>query len=52
VVDVASPAARELYEAPLALVRPDQVVAWRGFDDADAESVAAVAAGHGQLGSS
>ena len=21
-------------EAPLALVRPDQVVAWRGFDDA------------------
>jgi 2-polyprenyl-6-methoxyphenol hydroxylase-like FAD-dependent oxidoreductase len=47
VVDVPSGAARELYEAPLALVRPDQVVAWRGFDDAPADAVAAVAVGHG-----
>src|SRR4051812_3281669 len=46
VVDVPSAAAGELYEAPLALVRPDQVVAWRGADDADADAVAAVVAGH------
>jgi 2-polyprenyl-6-methoxyphenol hydroxylase-like FAD-dependent oxidoreductase len=45
VVDVPSGATRELYEAPLALVRPDQVVAWRGLDDARAEAVAAVAVG-------
>jgi hypothetical protein len=31
VVDVASNEVRDLYEAPLALIRPDQVVAWRGF---------------------
>lgn len=37
VVRHASPALRTLYEAPLALIRPDQVVAWRGH--------AAVAAG-------
>jgi 2-polyprenyl-6-methoxyphenol hydroxylase-like FAD-dependent oxidoreductase len=49
VVDVPSEAARELYEAPLALVRPDQVVAWRGADDAHADAVAAVVAGHGAL---
>jgi 2-polyprenyl-6-methoxyphenol hydroxylase-like FAD-dependent oxidoreductase len=47
VVDVPSGATRELYEAPLALVRPDQVVAWRGFDGAPADAVAAVAVGHG-----
>jgi hypothetical protein len=28
-----------LYEAPLVLIRPDQVVAWRGHDDADATVV-------------
>ena len=39
VVDVPLAEARELYEAPLALIRPDQVVAWRGFDDADAEPI-------------
>ncbi|HEY8356102.1 MAG TPA: FAD-dependent oxidoreductase [Ramlibacter sp.] len=27
-----APALRALYEAPLALIRPDQIVAWRGFD--------------------
>ncbi|HWI79396.1 MAG TPA: FAD-dependent oxidoreductase [Ramlibacter sp.] len=30
VVAHASPALRDLYEAPLALIRPDQIVAWRG----------------------
>jgi hypothetical protein len=29
----------ELYEAPLALIRPDQIVAWRGQDAKDALSV-------------
>lgn len=32
IVAHASPALRELYEAPLALIRPDQMVAWRGAD--------------------
>jgi 2-polyprenyl-6-methoxyphenol hydroxylase-like FAD-dependent oxidoreductase len=30
---------RALYEAPLALIRPDQIVAWRGADDRDAAAV-------------
>jgi 2-polyprenyl-6-methoxyphenol hydroxylase-like FAD-dependent oxidoreductase len=47
VVDVPSEAALERYETPLALVRPDQVVAWRGSDDTDADTVAAAVAGHG-----
>jgi 2-polyprenyl-6-methoxyphenol hydroxylase-like FAD-dependent oxidoreductase len=47
VVDVPSKEIRDLYEAPLALIRPDQVVAWRGFDDAEAPAVAAAALGHG-----
>jgi 2-polyprenyl-6-methoxyphenol hydroxylase-like FAD-dependent oxidoreductase len=46
VIDVRSAEARDLYEAPLALVRPDQVVAWRGFSDADAPAVLAAATGH------
>jgi 2-polyprenyl-6-methoxyphenol hydroxylase-like FAD-dependent oxidoreductase len=46
VIDVRSPKARDLYESPLALVRPDQVVAWRGFSDADAQAVLAAATGH------
>ena len=46
VVAVPSADARELYEAPLALIRPDQVVAWRGFDDADAEAVLTVVSGN------
>jgi hypothetical protein len=46
VADVPSTEVRDLYEAPLALIRPDQVVAWRGFDDAEGEAVAAVALGH------
>jgi hypothetical protein len=45
VVDVPAAEARELYEAPLALIRPDQVVAWRGASDADADAVLALATG-------
>lgn len=36
----------ELYEAPLALIRPDQIVAWRGNSDADAADVLATVMGH------
>jgi len=44
------PQARDLYEADLALIRPDQVVAWRGSTDADAASILARLAGHGAPG--
>ena len=37
--------ARDLYGADLALIRPDQVVAWRGNSDADAETVIATVTG-------
>lgn len=30
---------RDLYEAPLALIRPDQIVAWRGESDEDADNI-------------
>lgn len=36
---------RDLYEADLALIRPDQHVTWRGSADADAQSVLAKAVG-------
>ncbi len=39
IVDVAADDAHALYEADLALIRPDQIVAWRGNADTDAESV-------------
>lgn len=39
VVRHAAPALRELHGAPLALIRPDQIVAWRGSDARDAEQV-------------
>lgn len=39
VVRHADPALGALYEAPLALIRPDQIVAWRGGDAADAVRV-------------
>jgi 2-polyprenyl-6-methoxyphenol hydroxylase-like FAD-dependent oxidoreductase len=39
VVRLPQPALRELYEAPLALIRPDQIVAWRGTSAAGAQSV-------------
>jgi 2-polyprenyl-6-methoxyphenol hydroxylase-like FAD-dependent oxidoreductase len=47
VVDHADPALRDLYETPLALVRPDQMVAWRGRDDATAGEVLLQVTGHG-----
>ncbi|WP_238381033.1 FAD-dependent oxidoreductase [Alkalilacustris brevis] len=39
VVPIAGAEARDLYEAGLALIRPDQVVAWRGAEAADARQV-------------
>ena len=46
VVHLGSPALRMLYETPLALVRPDQVVAWRGTHADQAHSVLLKAIGH------
>ena len=46
VVDVPAGEARELYDAPFALIRPDQIVAWRGFDSTQAADALAVAVGH------
>ena len=40
-----APALRELYEAPLALIRPDQIVAWRGADAGGAERILRQATG-------
>jgi 2-polyprenyl-6-methoxyphenol hydroxylase-like FAD-dependent oxidoreductase len=39
VVEIDDPAARDLYGADLVLVRPDQIVAWRGEGSQDAASV-------------
>jgi 2-polyprenyl-6-methoxyphenol hydroxylase-like FAD-dependent oxidoreductase len=39
VVHIDSDRLSALYEAPLALIRPDQIVAWRGDSDVDAVSV-------------
>jgi 2-polyprenyl-6-methoxyphenol hydroxylase-like FAD-dependent oxidoreductase len=39
VFDLKSEQARELYGADLVLIRPDQIVAWRGDTDADADEV-------------
>lgn len=39
VVQLPQASLRELYEAPLALIRPDQIVAWRGKTADDATSV-------------
>jgi 2-polyprenyl-6-methoxyphenol hydroxylase-like FAD-dependent oxidoreductase len=39
VVRLPQTALRELYEAPLALIRPDQIVAWRGSTDHEALAV-------------
>jgi 2-polyprenyl-6-methoxyphenol hydroxylase-like FAD-dependent oxidoreductase len=41
VVEVPSEEARELYEADFALIRPDQIVGWRGNDASEAERVLA-----------
>uniref|UniRef100_UPI0035AE7C42 FAD-dependent oxidoreductase n=1 Tax=Hylemonella sp. TaxID=2066020 RepID=UPI0035AE7C42 len=45
VVHHEAPELRALYEAPLALIRPDQIVAWRGHDTDAAASVLARASG-------
>ena len=45
VVPLPSPALRALYEAPLVLVRPDQIVAWRGDSAAGAAAVLALVTG-------
>ena len=39
IVDVPSEEARDLYQADLALIRPDQIVAWRGNSADDAVGV-------------
>lgn len=39
VLDLPSQEARDLYQADLALIRPDQIVAWRGDDDAAATQI-------------
>jgi len=47
VVPIAGDEARELYEADLALIRPDQIVAWRGNSAADAAAVLRKVVGYG-----
>ncbi len=44
-VDLASEEARDLYDADLALIRPDQIVAWRGNSDAAAADILATVNG-------
>jgi hypothetical protein len=39
VLDIDLPQARELYESDLALIRPDQHVAWRGDHLPDADEL-------------
>jgi 2-polyprenyl-6-methoxyphenol hydroxylase-like FAD-dependent oxidoreductase len=39
VVDLPIESARELYEAALVLIRPDQIVSWRGNSAADADQI-------------
>jgi 2-polyprenyl-6-methoxyphenol hydroxylase-like FAD-dependent oxidoreductase len=46
VVAIAGDEARELYGADLALIRPDQIVAWRGNSTSAAANVLRRAAGH------
>ncbi len=48
-VDLACDEARDLYAADLALIRPDQIVAWRGNTDADASTVIAAVTGRAAL---
>jgi hypothetical protein len=46
VIDLASDEARELYQSDLVLIRPDQIVAWRGNSTADALRVLRQVSGH------
>ena len=43
------PELQALYEAPLVLIRPDHIVAWRGHDESAAHAVLARASGHIQV---
>ncbi len=45
IVDVPGDDARDLYAAHLALIRPDQLVAWRGNDPAEADTIMATVLG-------
>jgi hypothetical protein len=45
VVDVDREDARDLYEADAALIRPDQIVAWRGSGNCDADQAVTTASG-------
>jgi 2-polyprenyl-6-methoxyphenol hydroxylase-like FAD-dependent oxidoreductase len=47
VVHHASTEILALYEAPLVLIRPDQIVAWRGHDGGQAKAILAQVMGHG-----
>jgi hypothetical protein len=47
VFELFDPGLRELYGAPLALIRPDQYVAWRGARVADADRLIATLRGDG-----
>lgn len=46
IVDILSAELEALYEAPLALIRPDQVVAWRGESDVEAQFIVETVLGH------
>jgi 2-polyprenyl-6-methoxyphenol hydroxylase-like FAD-dependent oxidoreductase len=50
VLRLPQPALRALYEAPLALIRPDQIVAWRGDSAAAARAVLAQVTGRTRPG--
>jgi FAD binding domain len=50
VVRHADPALLALYEQPLALIRPDQIVAWRGDSDTGAHAVWRQVLGYGRDG--
>ena len=47
VVRHADPALLALYEAPLALIRPDQILAWRGHQASQAQAILAQVLGYG-----
>jgi hypothetical protein len=46
VLPIAGDEARSLYQADLALIRPDQIVAWRGNASSDASDVLRRVTGH------
>jgi 2-polyprenyl-6-methoxyphenol hydroxylase-like FAD-dependent oxidoreductase len=46
VVHHAQPELLALYEAPLVLIRPDQIVAWRGSDERQAQAILSQALGY------